>query len=93
MFIIGLFIYLDDEIFFFELVPRVTLLIYTFVVFNEVIELFFDYGLNTFYCVIILFCVTFPVTSFLFLGGTYLGMVVVFVGSFNLFDVGIGGFF
>ncbi len=29
------------------------------------------YGLNTFYCVIILVCVTLPVTSFLFRGGMY----------------------
>ncbi len=93
---IGLLIYfeLDTGIFFFELIPLETLAIYVFVVLNDKFELLFvTYGLNTFYWVIILFCVTFPVTSFLFRGGTYLGMVLTFDGSFNLFDVGIGGFF
>lgn len=54
----------------------------------------FNYGLKTFYWVNIFVWVTFPVTSFLFLGGTYLvGFIDRRFGSFDLLAVGIGGFF
>ncbi len=66
--------------------------LFTFGWFNLWLE--FNYGLKTFYWVNIFVWVTFPVTSFLFLGGTYLvGFIDLRFGSFDLLAVGIGGFF
>jgi hypothetical protein len=61
--------------------------------FDETVVVF-NYGLKTFSWVIIFVWVTFPVTSFLLRGGTYLvGFKVLRDGSFDRFTVGKEGFF